>query len=124
MPPILASSLLTLHRNSYVFAAIFMALEKRRLSKKFPSNKYISRSWKIKAVFASLEALITFFFIRPLSADCMTEEDRAFRAYLEENGFDTSIMGVGEDEESETDSIEREKEKVAVGEEEVDVKTV
>ena len=27
----------------------------------------------------------------------MTKEDIAFRAYLEENGFDTSQMGSGED---------------------------
>jgi len=46
---------------------------------------------------AVLSAIITFFFIRPLSVDSMTKEDADFRAYLEENGFDTSQMGSGED---------------------------
>ncbi|KXS93739.1 hypothetical protein AC578_993 [Pseudocercospora eumusae] len=49
--------------NGYVFAAIFMALEKRRLSKKYPFNRYISWSWKIKAFFAALESVLTCFFV-------------------------------------------------------------
>lgn len=44
--------------------------------------------------FAVLSALITLFFIRPLSHDGMVEEDRAFREYLEANGYDTSAMGL------------------------------
>ena len=44
---------------------------------------------------AILSAIITFFFIRPLSHDGMAAEDEAFRAYLEENGWDTSQMGLG-----------------------------
>ncbi|EDR09972.1 MFS Git1p-related glycerophosphoinositol and glycerophosphocholine permease [Laccaria bicolor S238N-H82] len=44
--------------------------------------------------FAVLSALITLFFIRPLSHDGMVEEDRAFREYLEANGYDTSTMGL------------------------------
>ncbi|OCB89420.1 MFS Git1p-related glycerophosphoinositol and glycerophosphocholine permease [Sanghuangporus baumii] len=44
---------------------------------------------------AILSALITFFFIRPLSADGMAKEDREFRAYLEAHGWDTSQMGDG-----------------------------
>jgi hypothetical protein len=42
---------------------------------------------------AILSALITLFFIRPLSQDCLLEEDREFREYLEANGYDTSRMG-------------------------------
>ena len=44
---------------------------------------------------AVFSALVTFFFIRPLSADGMTREDAAFRAYLEEHGWDTRQMGDG-----------------------------
>lgn len=44
---------------------------------------------------AIFSALITFFFIRPLSADGMTKEDAEFRAYLEAHGWDTSQMGDG-----------------------------
>jgi len=43
---------------------------------------------------ALLSALITFLFIKPLSADGMEKEDIAFRAYLEANGYDTSQMGL------------------------------
>ncbi|KAE9401531.1 putative metabolite transporter [Gymnopus androsaceus JB14] len=45
---------------------------------------------------AILSALITFFFIRPLSHDGMADEDEKFREYLEANGFDTSGMGLRE----------------------------
>ncbi|KAJ3889792.1 metabolite transporter [Lentinula edodes] len=44
---------------------------------------------------AVLSALITFFFIRPLSHDGMADEDEKFRQYLEAHGFDTSTMGLG-----------------------------
>lgn len=43
---------------------------------------------------AVLSAIITFFFIAPLSHDGMEREDEAFRAYLEEHGYDTSQMGL------------------------------
>jgi MFS family permease len=43
---------------------------------------------------AILSALVTLFFIRPLSHDGMEEEDRAFREYLEQHGYDTSQMGL------------------------------
>ena len=61
------------------------------------SNKGNTGPFWIGSGLAVLSAIITFFFIRPLSADSMTKEDIAFRAYLEENGFDTSQMGSGED---------------------------
>ncbi|PPQ97347.1 hypothetical protein CVT26_006581 [Gymnopilus dilepis] len=43
---------------------------------------------------AILSALVTFVFIEPLDADCMTREDSDFRDYLEAHGFDTSLMGL------------------------------
>jgi len=49
---------------------------------------------------AIFSAIIIFFFVRPLSADSMAQEDREFRAYLEANGFDTSLMGAGESEDT------------------------
>lgn len=56
---------------------------------------------------AVFSAIITFFFIRPLSHDGMAAEDEAFRLYLEENGWDTSQMGLGEDEISDVASAEK-----------------
>ena len=59
-----------------------------------------------------MSAIVTFFFTKPLTHDGMIEEDRAvwvlkltkmtlyayissqFRQYLEENGYDTSQMGL------------------------------
>ncbi len=61
------------------------------------TNKGNTGPFWIGSGLAILSAIITFFFIRPLSADSMTKEDADFRAYLEENGFDTSQMGSGED---------------------------
>lgn len=58
---------------------------------------------------AILSALITFFFIRPLSHDGMVAEDREFRAYLEANGYDTSVMGVlADDEVKKLEHVEKE----------------
>ncbi|KAJ2922545.1 hypothetical protein H1R20_g14539, partial [Candolleomyces eurysporus] len=45
---------------------------------------------------AILSATTAFFFITPLSHDGMEKEDRAFREYLEANGFNTSTMGLPE----------------------------
>ena len=60
---------------------------------------------------AIFSALVTFFFIRPLSHDGMTHEDIEFRRYLEENGYDTSQMGLFEETSFETSSQDLEKEK-------------
>ncbi|KAF9510279.1 hypothetical protein BS47DRAFT_1373343 [Hydnum rufescens UP504] len=49
---------------------------------------------------AVLSALITFFFVRPLTTDGMATEDIAFREYLEANGWDTSQMGLTAEERS------------------------
>ncbi|RPD61157.1 metabolite transporter [Lentinus tigrinus ALCF2SS1-7] len=54
---------------------------------------------------AIFSAIITFFFIRPIEHDGMEDEDRKFREYLEQHGYDTSQMGLGE---TETDSMSSE----------------
>lgn len=43
---------------------------------------------------AILSALITWFLIPEVEANHMQHEDAKFRAYLEENGFDTTQMGL------------------------------
>jgi len=68
----------------------------------------------VGSALAVFSALITFFFIRPLSHDGMIKEDAEFRAYLEANGYDTSQMGLAEeltvvDEQSSEKEIEKEK---------------
>ena len=55
-----------------------------------------------------LSALVTLFFVHPLTHDGMEREDRAFREYLEEHGYDTSKMGLPNYSE-ETGSTEEEK---------------
>jgi len=55
---------------------------------------------------AILSALLIFFLVRPLSHDGMKEEDEKFRLYLEEHGFDTSLMGIPDSEVSSTISEE------------------
>ncbi|KAF9791015.1 MFS Git1p-related glycerophosphoinositol and glycerophosphocholine permease [Thelephora terrestris] len=48
----------------------------------------------IGSALALLSAAITFFFVKPLTADGMAREDEEFRAYLEAHGYDTSQMGI------------------------------
>ncbi|TFY82135.1 hypothetical protein EWM64_g1879 [Hericium alpestre] len=77
------------------------------------SNAGITGPFWIGSGLAILSALVTFFFIRPLSADGMAEEDAAFRQYLEAHGWDTSRMGLADAGETwSQDSLpEKEKEK-------------
>jgi len=63
-----------------------------------PDRGNIGPFW-IGSAMALLSAIITFFFIHPLSHDGMEQEDIAFREYLEANGWDTSQMGLLTDEE-------------------------
>ncbi|KAF8501272.1 metabolite transporter [Gautieria morchelliformis] len=49
---------------------------------------------------AILSALVTFLFIRPLTADGMAREDADFREYLMAHGYDVSKMGVKDDSSS------------------------
>jgi len=60
------------------------------------TNKGNTGPFWIGSGLAVLSAIITFFFIRPLSADSMKKEDAEFRLYLEAHGFDTSLMGSGD----------------------------
>ncbi|KAF9223445.1 MFS general substrate transporter [Gyrodon lividus] len=55
---------------------------------------------------AILSALVVSFLVRPLTHDGMEEEDEKFRLYLEEHGFDTSLMGIPDSEVSSTLSQE------------------
>lgn len=58
------------------------------------SYRQVPCSFQSCAALAIFSAVITYFFIRPLSHDGMAEEDRKFREYLEQNGYDTSQMGL------------------------------
>jgi len=53
----------------------------------------------VGSAMAILSAIVTYFFIHPLSHDGMEAEDVAFREYLDVNGFDTSRMGLLDPEE-------------------------
>ncbi|KAI0282810.1 metabolite transporter [Russula aff. rugulosa BPL654] len=57
------------------------------------SNRGNTGPFWIGSGLAVLSALITIFFIRPLSREGLAEEDRLFREYLETHGYDTSTMG-------------------------------
>ncbi|KAF8583045.1 MFS Git1p-related glycerophosphoinositol and glycerophosphocholine permease [Ramaria rubella] len=46
---------------------------------------------------AIFSALVTFAFIRPMSADGMAREDAEFREYLMSHGYDVSRMGIADD---------------------------
>jgi hypothetical protein len=70
----------------------------------------ITDCWNAFLGLAILSAIATFFLIEPLSHDGMEKEDIAFRAYLEEHGFDTSTMGLL-DELPSSGSLESVKEK-------------
>ncbi|PSR89003.1 hypothetical protein PHLCEN_2v4965 [Hermanssonia centrifuga] len=54
----------------------------------------------IGSALAILSALITLVLIRPISHDGMADEDLKFRVYLEEHGYDTSQMGLVDDQSS------------------------
>lgn len=47
-----------------------------------------------------LSAIITLFWVKPMTHDGLIEEDQAFRQYLQKNGYDTSMMGLEDDKSS------------------------
>jgi len=57
------------------------------------TNKGNTGPFWVGSGLAILSALVTFFFIRPLSHDGMAAEDQAFREYLRANGYNTDQMG-------------------------------
>jgi len=73
------------------------------------SNKGNTGPFFVGSGLAILSALITFFFVKPLSHDGMAKEDRLFREYLEEHGYDTTQMGLGGAESEKSSVIENEK---------------
>lgn len=70
----------------------------------------------VGSALAIVSAVTTFFLVRPLSHDGMVEEDEKFRLYLEEHGFDTSLMGLASESQS---TFETEKRSASI---EADVK--
>ncbi|KAI0710110.1 metabolite transporter [Earliella scabrosa] len=85
-------------------------------TKRHPEDPKIGNTgpfW-IGSALAVVSAIITFFFIRPLSHDGMAEEDQKFREYLEQHGYDTSLMGLGTDSVSDTVSTASDEKKVVV----------
>ncbi|KAI9508538.1 major facilitator superfamily domain-containing protein [Russula earlei] len=62
------------------------------------SNRGNTGPFWIGSGLAIFSALVTLFFIRPLSHDGLVEEDAKFREYLESHGYDTSKMGFVEEE--------------------------
>jgi sugar phosphate permease len=69
------------------------------------SNRGNTGPFWIGSGLAILSALITFFFIQPVTADGMEAEDREFREYLSAHGYDTTAMGLPETS-TEVSSIE------------------
>ncbi|KAI0051339.1 MFS general substrate transporter [Auriscalpium vulgare] len=63
------------------------------------SNRGNTGPFWVGSGLAIFSAIITFLFIRPLTQDGMLEEDKAFREYLESHGWDTTQMGLPEEEE-------------------------
>ena len=43
---------------------------------------------------AAFSGILCLLFVPQLGQDCIQEEDVKFRAYLEEQGYDTSKMGL------------------------------
>ena len=58
---------------------------------------------------AIFSALVTFFFIRPLSHDGMADEDRKFMRYLAEHGWEGDVGEEGDGDASSVDDSELEK---------------
>ncbi|KIK62445.1 hypothetical protein GYMLUDRAFT_260189 [Collybiopsis luxurians FD-317 M1] len=71
----------------------------------------------IASALQALSAVVTYFYIQPINTDGMVEEDASFREYLEQNGYDTSRMGLGSELSTyEGDSVEETAEKEEIAE--------
>ncbi|KAI5990092.1 major facilitator superfamily domain-containing protein [Pisolithus albus] len=56
---------------------------------------------------AIVSALVTFLLVKPLTHDGMKAEDEAFRQYLEDSGFDVSLLGIPGAVSSEASDVEK-----------------
>ncbi|KAF8583046.1 MFS Git1p-related glycerophosphoinositol and glycerophosphocholine permease [Ramaria rubella] len=65
---------------------------------------------------AIFSALITFAFIRPLTADGMAREDAEFREYLVAHGYDVTQMGIPDDDSSTYSSTDDVKDRAILNE--------
>jgi MFS family permease len=92
--------------GTYVFPYIIAAGKTELQGQQFPF-------W-VSSSLCLLSAALVLFFIPHIGQDTITEEDRKFRAYLEENGYDTRQLGLRKGESLE--SVERGQE--VVGEKE------
>ncbi|KIJ62762.1 hypothetical protein HYDPIDRAFT_113854 [Hydnomerulius pinastri MD-312] len=75
------------------------------------TNKGNTGPFWIASGLAIISALVVFFLVKPLTHDGMREEDEKFRLYLEEHGFDVSLMGIPDSEVSSTISEDEKPEK-------------
>ncbi|SNX82971.1 related to GIT1 - Glycerophosphoinositol transporter also able to mediate low-affinity phosphate transport [Melanopsichium pennsylvanicum] len=57
-------------------------------------NIYFAGPFYIAGGLAIFSSIITFFFIPTIGQDSMKAEDKAFRQYLADNGYDVSQMGL------------------------------
>ncbi|KDE08170.1 hypothetical protein MVLG_01650 [Microbotryum lychnidis-dioicae p1A1 Lamole] len=65
----------------------------------FPAgDKQASGPFWVGSGLAIFSAICVLFLVPEIHADHMTNEDEAFRVYLEANGYDTSRMGLSEEE--------------------------
>jgi len=71
------------------------------------SNRGNTGPFWVGSGLAVFSALITFFFIKPLSHDGMMAEDAEFREYLRANGYDTDQMGLTDSSSSFSESAEK-----------------
>lgn len=73
----------------------------------------------VSSALCILSAFIAFFLLPHIGQDTIDEEDRKFRAYLAEHGYDVSQMGVQQESaehivgQTETDASEESSERVA-----------
>ncbi|KAL8280317.1 hypothetical protein RQP46_007234 [Phenoliferia psychrophenolica] len=66
--------------------------------KAFPKGKKDSGPFWVGSGLAVLSAIIVYFLLDEIPEDHMTNEDQAFREYLEANKYDTSLMGLRPDQ--------------------------
>lgn len=80
--------------GSYVFPYLTKAGGNETQSAQYPF-------W-VASSLAILSAIITFFCIPNVGQDTISEEDRRFREYLVENGWDISRLGIDKDDSEES----------------------
>ena len=80
--------------GAFVGTWVFPAIQRKYASNENPDLE-LQVPFYVSSALCLFSALLTIFFVPPVGQDSINKEDRLFKEYLEQNGFDIRRLGDG-----------------------------